>query len=94
GGGLTSVRPFGIPLVEVPLFDSTLAGTYSGATGNHSYVELTFPQNRIVGVQREIKVYREFLRRVDAIEFTVYTRVAVAIENLEALVHLKDVKVQ
>jgi hypothetical protein len=94
GGGLTSVRPFGIPLVEVPLFDSTLAGTYSGATGNHSYVELTFPQNRIVGIQREIKVYREFMRRTDAVEFTVYTRVAVATENLDALVHVKDVKLQ
>lgn len=94
GGGLTSVRPFGIPLVEVPLFSSTLAGTYSGASGNHSYVELTFPQNRIVGIQREIKVYREFMRRTDAVEFTVYTRVAVAIENLEAVVHVKDVKIQ
>lgn len=94
GGGLTSIRPFGIPLVEVPLFDSTLVGTYSGATGNHSYVELTFPQNRIVGIQREIKVYREFIRRADAVEFTVYTRVAVQIENLDAYVHLKDVKLQ
>lgn len=94
GGGLTSIRPFGIPLVEVPLFDSTLSGTYSGASGNHSYVELTFPQNRIVGIQREIKVYREFMRRTDAVEFTVYTRVAVATENLDALVYVKDVKLQ
>jgi len=80
--------------VEVPLFDSTLTGTYSPATGNHSYVELTFPQNRIVGIQREIKVYREFMRRSDAIEYTVYTRVALQVENLDAWVYLKDVKVQ
>lgn len=94
GGGLTSVRPFGIPLVEVPLFPATLDGTYSGETGNHSFVELTFPQNRIVGIQREIKVYREFMRRTDAIEYTVYTRVAVQAENMDAWVYLKDVKVQ
>lgn len=94
GGGLTSVRPFGVPLVEVPLFDATLAATYSGGTGDHSYVELTFPQNRIVGIQREIKVYREFMRRSDAIEYTVYTRVCVQVENLDAWVYLQDVKVQ
>ncbi len=94
GGGVTSIRPFGIPLVEVPLFAADLAGTYSGASGNHSYVELTFPQNRIVGIQREVKVYREFMRRSDAIEFTVYTRVAAQWENLDAVVYVKDVKLQ
>lgn len=94
GGGLTSIRPFGIPVVEVPLFREDLSGTYSGASGNHSYMELTFPKNRVVGVQREIKVYREFKPKVDAIEYTVYTRVAATIENLEAMVYVKDIKLQ
>lgn len=94
-GGLTNINPFGIPVVEVPLFGETLAGTYSGATGNvHGYFELTFPNNRIVGIQREIKVYREFKPKTDAIEYTVYTRVANQVENLDAWVYVKDVKVQ
>lgn len=94
GGGMTAIRPFGVSLMEVPLFDETLTGSYSGATGNHSYVELTFPQNRIVGVQREIKVYREFKPKKDAIEYTAFMRVCNQIENLDAWVYVKDVKIQ
>jgi Phage capsid family len=94
GGGPTNINPFGIPVTEVPLFSETLNGTYSGASGNHGFFELTFPNNRIVGIQREIKVYREFLPKTDAIEYTVYTRVANQVENLDAWVYVKDVKIQ
>ena len=94
GGGMTAIRPFGIGLMEVPLFPETVSGTYSGATGNHTFVELTFPQNRIVGVQREIKVYREFKPKKDAIEYTAFMRVCNQIENLDAWVYVKDVKIQ
>ena len=94
GGGLTNIRPFGVSLMEVPLYDETLAGTYSGQTGDHTWMDLTFPQNRIVGVQREVKVYREFKPKKDAIEYTVYTRVANQVENLDAWVFVKDVKIQ
>jgi hypothetical protein len=57
GGGIGTslvpgLRPFGIGLLEVPLYEETEAGNYTGATGNHGVVELTFPQNRIVGIQR------------------------------------------
>lgn len=94
GGGMTNLRPFGVPWMEVPLFDATLNGTYSAATGDHGYLDFTFPQNMVVGVQREVKVYREFKPKRDAIEYTVFTRVANAIENLDAWVMVKDVKVQ
>lgn len=94
GGGPTNINPFGIPVTEVPLYTETAGGTYSGASGNHGYVELTFPNNRIIGIQREVKVYREFKPKSDAIEYTVYTRVANQVENLDAWVYLKDVKVQ
>lgn len=94
GGGATNIRPFGIPVVEVPLYDETLSGGYSGATGDHTWVDLTFPENRIVGVQREIKVYREFKPKKDAIEYTAYMRICNQIENLDAWVHCSDVKVQ
>lgn len=94
GGGMTAIRPFGVSLMEVPLFPENLAGTYSGATGNHGFVELTFPQNRIVGVQREIKVYREFKPKKDSIEYTAFMRICNQIENLDAWVYVKDVKIQ
>ena len=47
----------------------------------------------IIGVQREIKVYREYKPKKDAIEYTVYTRVANQIENLDAAVTVSDIKV-
>jgi HK97 family phage major capsid protein len=92
GGGSVAVRPFGLQLVEVPLLPEDVAGTYSGASGNHGYGIWTFPRNFIVGVQREIAVYREFKPKKDAIEYTVYTRVANQIENLDAVVIAQDVK--
>jgi hypothetical protein len=94
GPGATGVRVFGIPLTEVPLMEETEAGDYSGATGNHGVVELTFPNNRIIGIQRDITIYREFEPKKDAIEYTQYIRVANQIENAEAYVHVKNVKVR
>lgn len=90
-----SIRPyaFGIPVKEVPLFDETLDGTYSGATGDHGHVELTFPENRIWGIKREVKVYSDFAMKKDTTEFVAYVRVGVQIENADAFVIVKDVKV-
>lgn len=99
GGGngtayVGGVRPFGIPLLEVPLYEETEAGSYTGAAGNHGVVELTFPQNRIIGIQRDIVVYREFKPKKDAIEYTQFIRVANQIENAAAYVHARNVKVR
>jgi len=94
-GSPGSVTPFafGIPVVNVPLMDETRAGTYSGATGNHGDVHLTFPQNFIVGIKRDVTVYRLFQPKKDTIEYTLYIRVGCAIENLDAHVVVKNVKV-
>jgi hypothetical protein len=94
GPGSTGLAPFGIPLVEVPLMPETVAGSYSGATGNHGYIILTFPNNHIVGIQREITVYREFKPKKDTIEYTQFNRVAQNIENAEAYVICKDTKLR
>lgn len=91
---MAGVRPFGIPLLEVPLYEETEAGDYTGAAGSHGVVELTFPNNRIVGVQREIVVYREFKPKKDTVEYTLYTRVANQIEDEASFVHVKNVKVR
>lgn len=94
GGGSINLRPFGVVPVEIPLLPEDAAGTYSGATGDHGYGIWTFPKNMIVGVQREITVYREFKPKKDSIEYTVYTRVANQIENLDAAVTVTDIAVQ
>jgi hypothetical protein len=94
GGGSIAIRPFGLNLWEVPLFPEDLAGTHSGASGDHGLGIWAFPQNFIVGVQREITVYREFKPKKDSIEYTVYTRVANQIENLDSVVTVTNIASQ
>ena len=62
---------FGIPILEVPLYPDT-------------YVDLTFPTNRVWGFQRDITVHREFKPKKDTVEYTVYVRMGVNIEEASA----------
>ncbi len=94
GPGSTGLSPFGIPLIEVPLTPEDVAGDYSGATGSHSPIELTVPNNRVVGIHRDITVYRQFKPKTDAIEYTQYMRVAANIENADSYVIGKNVKIR
>lgn len=91
--GFTTGDAFGVQVQEVPLLDSSQAGDYSGATGYHGNVWLTFPQNLIWGIKREIVVYREFKPKKDTIEYTMYCRVGTQIENGDAFVVVKNVRV-
>lgn len=89
---------FGIPIVDVPMFDETQPGTYTNAdgtaaTGEHGTIELTFPQNRVFGIRRDIQVYRQFIQKKDSIEYTVYTRIGVNVEDFAAYVVVTNVKV-
>jgi hypothetical protein len=54
---------------------------------------LTFPNNVVIGIKRDVTVYRFFWPRKDSIEYTMYTRVGVQIEQPDAWVVVKDVKV-
>lgn len=94
GPGATGLAPYGIPLVEIPLMPETVSGDYSGAAGSHGYVELTFPNNKVVGIQRDITVYREFKPKTDTIQYTQYMRVACNIENAASYVIAKNVKLR
>jgi hypothetical protein len=94
GPGATGLSPFGIPLLEIPLMPETVTGDYSGADGSHGYLELTFPNNRIVGIHRDITVYREFQPKTDTLQYTQYMRVASNIENTESYVIAKNVKLR
>ena len=95
GGPAGYVAPyaFGIPIVEVPLLPETQEGDYQAATGSHGDVHLTFPNNVVIGIKRDVTVYRFFWPRKDSIEYTMYTRVGVQIEQADAWVVVKNVKV-
>ena len=95
GGPAGYVAPyaFGIPIVEVPLLSETQTGDYSGAAGSHGDIHLTFPNNVVIGVKRDVTVYRFFWPRKDSIEYTLYTRVGVQIEQADAWVVVKNVKI-
>ena len=91
--GYVAPYAFGIPIVEVPLLPETQTGTYSGTSGSHGDVHLTFPNNVVIGIKRDVTVYRFFWPKKDSIEYTMYTRVGVQIEQADAWVVVKNVKV-
>ena len=65
---------FGLPVVEVPLYPD-------------NYVDLTLPSNRIWGFQRDVTVHREFKPKKDTVEYTVYVRMGVAVEEKSAIAY-------
>lgn len=95
GGPAGYVAPyaFGIPIVEVPLLPEVQAGDYTGHSGSHGDIHLTFPNNVVIGIKRDVTVYRFFWPKKDSIEYTMYTRVGVQIEQADAWVVVKNVKV-
>jgi len=76
-GSPISYRVLGLPLVEVPLMP-------------HGYVSLTFPENRIWGFQRDVTVHREFQPKKDTVEYTVFLRFGVAVEETDAVAFMND----
>jgi HK97 family phage major capsid protein len=70
-------RVLGLPLVEVPLMPA-------------GYVSLTFPENRIWGFQRDVTVHREFKPKKDTVEYTVFLRFGVTIEETDAVAFMQD----
>jgi hypothetical protein len=91
--GYVAPYAFGIPIVEVPLLPETQDGDYTTPTGSHGDIHLTFPNNVVIGIKRDVTVYRFFWPRKDSIEYTMYTRVGVQIEQADAWVVVKNVKV-
>ena len=95
GGPAGFVAPFafGIPIVEVPLLPETQTGDYTSATGSHGDIHLTFPNNVVIGIKRDVTVYRFFWPKKDSIEYTMFTRVGTQIEQADCWVVVKNVKV-
>jgi len=72
-GGARTTRVLGIDVQEVPYYPE-------------GYVDLTFPQNRVWGFQRDIVVNREYKAKKDTIEYTVFVRFGIQWEEEDALV--------
>lgn len=68
---------FGLPVQEVPLYPN-------------GYVDLTLPNNRIWGFQRDVTVHRFFVPRKDSTEYTVYVRMGVALEEKSAVAYAEQ----
>jgi len=73
-GGARTTRVLGIDVMEVPYYPA-------------DYVDLTFPQNRIWGFQRDITVNREYVAKKDTIEYTVFVRFGIQWEEEDAVAY-------
>lgn len=73
-GGARTTRVLGIDVQEVPYFPA-------------GYVDLTFPQNRVWGFQRDITVNREYKPKKDTIEYTIFVRFGLTWEELDAIAY-------
>jgi HK97 family phage major capsid protein len=71
-GGARTTRVLGVDVQEVPYYPE-------------GYVDLTFPQNRIWGFQRDITVNREYKPKKDTIEYTVFVRFGIQWEEEDAI---------
>ena len=72
-GGARTTRVLGIDVQEVPYYPE-------------GYVDLTFPQNRVWGFQRDIVVNREYKAKKDTIEYTVFVRFGIQWEEEDSIV--------
>lgn len=73
-GGARSTRVLGIDVQEVPYYPE-------------NYVDLTFPQNRVWGFQRDITVNRQYMAKKDTIEYTIFVRFGITWEELDAVAY-------
>jgi hypothetical protein len=71
-GGARTTRVLGIDVQEVPYYPD-------------GYVDLTFPQNRVWGFQRDITVNRQYQPKKDTIEYTVFVRFGLQWEEEDAI---------
>lgn len=71
-GDSRTTRVLGVDVLEVPYYPA-------------GYVDLTFPSNRIWGFQRDITVNREYVAKKDTIEYTVFVRFGVQLEEEDSI---------
>lgn len=82
-------------LAELGLTATTTTGaaTGSGSVNEGTFIWLANPKNFILGMVDDTRVYSEFNKDYDRTETVIYNQLAVNIENTEAIVKIKDVRV-
>jgi len=85
------VKPFGIPLLEVPLMPEDIE--YSSAITDCAEIWLCDPKNLVMILQRSIKWEWERNPRSDLWEATIHTRSDFLIEIEKAVVRAKNVSI-
>jgi hypothetical protein len=73
-GGARTTRVLGVDVMEVPYYPA-------------GYVDLTFPANRVWRFQRDITVNREYVPKIDTIEYKVFVRFGLQWEELDAVAY-------
>jgi hypothetical protein len=74
-GNSRTTRVLGVDVLEVPYYPE-------------GYVDMTFPDNRVWGFQRDITVNREYKPKKDTVEYTVFVRFGLAWEELDAVAYV------
>lgn len=93
--GYLTGNAFGFRIQELPLIREDKKVDEEGAaagTGDAQHTELwlTTPQNLLWGIKRDIKIYRQFAQKKDTMEYTVYVRQGVQVQEPEASVVVKN----
>lgn len=85
--------PHGIPMIVVPLIPEGKSSTVGTTVyTNETFIWLTFPENFIWFVRREMESYWEFKPRGDKWENTTYSETDMAVEEPNAIVKATNVK--
>jgi len=84
-----TIKPFGVPLLEVPLMPTDL--TYGTGVTDGAEIWLCDPKNLVAIIQRAIKWEWERNPRGDTWEATIHTRTDYLIEIEKAVVRAKNV---
>lgn len=93
--GWSTLRPFGVQLREVPMFDTafneTNAGTGSTPGSASTFLEFTAPKNRLIGVQRNIQIMKQYSQHKDTWEYTCYVRFGLGVQDWDNYVTITGV---
>ena len=90
------LRPAPAPAdTDVPMANVTIAGADTGTVhqvAEGSYMWLANPKNFVWGILDGTRIFTEFNKNTDQIESIVYNQVDAQVENLDAIVKVKNIR--
>lgn len=95
--GWSTIKPFGVEMREVPMFDAHFnesnAGTGAGPIDSSTFLEFTAPQNRLVGIQRNIQIMKQYSQKKDTFEYTCYVRFGLGVQDWDNYVTITGIPI-